>query len=230
MMVGRFRRAAAMTVPGMFLSQPGRETLASYHWARMTVSMESAMMSREGSEAFMPSVPMEMPSLTPMVWKIRPTMPAALTPALTSLASVVQVHVAGVALPPHAGDADLGLLHILVGKADAVEHGLGADLGAHLGELAAVLVQLAIFGHDGHRLCSLLFGRWECKLQMIAALMTVLYTVVGILREPTNAQNGISRCPYARRKRIYPRVPDAAGPIRLKACSESQLIPPTAMS
>ena len=75
MIVGRFRRAAAMIVPGMFLSQPGSETLASYHWARMTVSIESAMMSRDSSEHFMPSVPIEMPSLTPMVWKIRPTSP-----------------------------------------------------------------------------------------------------------------------------------------------------------
>jgi hypothetical protein len=48
----------AMTQPGMFLSQPGSEMLASYHWARMTISMESAMTSRETSENFMPSVPM----------------------------------------------------------------------------------------------------------------------------------------------------------------------------
>src|SRR5512143_3698155 len=48
---------AAMIVPGMFLSHPGSATLASYHWARITVSIESAMMSRESSEHFMPSVP-----------------------------------------------------------------------------------------------------------------------------------------------------------------------------
>ncbi len=42
----------AMSTPGMFLSQPGSEMLASYHWARMTVSMESAIMSRETSDAF----------------------------------------------------------------------------------------------------------------------------------------------------------------------------------
>ena len=38
--------------------------------APQTVSMESAMTSRETSEYFMPSVPMEMPSLTVMVPKI----------------------------------------------------------------------------------------------------------------------------------------------------------------
>jgi hypothetical protein len=30
MMLGRFKRAMAITLPGMFLSQPGRLTLASY--------------------------------------------------------------------------------------------------------------------------------------------------------------------------------------------------------
>ena len=40
----------AMTVPGMFLSHPGMDTLASYHCAPMTVSMESAMTSRLCSE------------------------------------------------------------------------------------------------------------------------------------------------------------------------------------
>lgn len=32
----------AMMVPGMFLSQPGSEMLASYHCALITVSIESA--------------------------------------------------------------------------------------------------------------------------------------------------------------------------------------------
>ncbi len=40
----------AMRQPGMFLSQPGMEMLASYHWALITVSMESAMMSRDCRE------------------------------------------------------------------------------------------------------------------------------------------------------------------------------------
>ena len=52
----------------MFLSQPGMATLASYHCPLMTVSIESAMMSRDCSEKDMPSVPMEMPSLTPVLF------------------------------------------------------------------------------------------------------------------------------------------------------------------
>ena len=58
----------------------------------------------------MPSVPIEMPSLTPMVLNRMPTSPAAVTPFLDLGGQVVQVHVAGVALVPHAGDADLRLV------------------------------------------------------------------------------------------------------------------------
>lgn len=39
-----------MTTPGMFLSHPGMEMLASCRWAQVTVSMESAMISRDWRE------------------------------------------------------------------------------------------------------------------------------------------------------------------------------------
>src|SRR5687768_4462868 len=45
--------------------------------------MESAIRSRDCSEKLMPSVPMEMPSLTPTVLKRIPIIPAAVTPSLT---------------------------------------------------------------------------------------------------------------------------------------------------
>ena len=48
MMDGLLNLAMARMTPGMFLSHPGREMLASYHWPHITVSMLSAMMSREG--------------------------------------------------------------------------------------------------------------------------------------------------------------------------------------
>ena len=73
----------AIRQPGMFLSQPGMVISPSYHCAPMTVSIESAIRSRDWSEYDIPSVPMEMPSDTPMVLKRRPTSPAALTPSLT---------------------------------------------------------------------------------------------------------------------------------------------------
>jgi hypothetical protein len=47
---GRFTRPMAIRQPGMFLSQPGSEMLASYHWAHITVSIESAIRSRDCSE------------------------------------------------------------------------------------------------------------------------------------------------------------------------------------
>ena len=49
----------------------------------MMVSIESAMRSRDWSEKLMPSVPMEMPSETPMVLKRMATQLAARTPSLT---------------------------------------------------------------------------------------------------------------------------------------------------
>ena len=45
----------AMTVPGMFLSQPGSEMLASYHCADITVSMLSAIRSRDCRLKLIPS-------------------------------------------------------------------------------------------------------------------------------------------------------------------------------
>src|SRR4051812_27895286 len=63
----RSRRAAAMSMPGRDLSQPASSTDPSRRSACMTVSTESAMMSRLTREKCMPSGPMEMPSETEMV-------------------------------------------------------------------------------------------------------------------------------------------------------------------
>jgi hypothetical protein len=74
-MAGMSKRAMPIIAPGMFLSQPPIARRPSKLWARQTVSMESAITSRETSEHFMPSVPIEMPSLTVMVpktWGIPP--------------------------------------------------------------------------------------------------------------------------------------------------------------
>ena len=113
----------------MFLSQPGMETLASYHCAPMTVSMESAMRSRDCSEKLMPSVPIEMPSLTPMVLKRMPTRPAAATPSLTFSASVSRCMLHGLPSYQTLAMPTCGLCHILFGEAGGVEHGLGGALG-----------------------------------------------------------------------------------------------------
>ena len=72
-----------MTVPGMVLSQPDRATTPSNRCPRATSSMESAITSRLISDAFMPSVPMEMPSDTAMVLYSIGVPPAARMPAFT---------------------------------------------------------------------------------------------------------------------------------------------------
>ena len=89
----------------------------------------------------MPSVPIEMPSLTPMVLNRMPTRPAAATPSLTWAASSFEVHVAGVALVPHAGDADLRLLHVGFGQAGAIEHGLRGPLAFGLRDAGTEFVE-----------------------------------------------------------------------------------------
>ena len=77
-----------------------------------------------------------------MVLKRRPTSPAACTPGLHLRRQAIEVHVAGVALVPHAADADLRLLQVRVGQADAVQHRLRRALAAGLGDARGVFVQL----------------------------------------------------------------------------------------
>ena len=63
----RSRRAAAMSMPGRDLSHPASRTEPSRRSALITVSTESAMISRLTSEKCMPSWPIEMPSETEIV-------------------------------------------------------------------------------------------------------------------------------------------------------------------
>ena len=76
-----------MMAAGMFLSQPAMQTRPSKLLARVTSSMESAMTSREISEAFMPCVPIVMPSCTVMVLNSIGVPPASRTPCLTASAT-----------------------------------------------------------------------------------------------------------------------------------------------
>ena len=75
-----------MSMPGSDLSQPAKVTSASNRSACITVSTESAMISRLTSEARMPSWPIEMPSLTAMVMNSIGNPPAARTPSFDRLA------------------------------------------------------------------------------------------------------------------------------------------------
>ena len=77
----------AINEPGMFLSQPPMATNPSIPSQATTVSIESAITSRDTSEYFIPSEPIEMPSETVMVLKIMAFPPARLAPASASRAN-----------------------------------------------------------------------------------------------------------------------------------------------
>ncbi len=75
-------------------------TKASNRSACITSSTESAMTSRETSDARIPSCPIEIPSDTAIVAKVRPTPPAAATPVLALLDSSGPVRLQGVTSLP----------------------------------------------------------------------------------------------------------------------------------
>ena len=80
-------RVIAITHPGMFLSHPPIAMNPSNPWQPTTVSIESAITSRETSEYFIPSVPIEMPSEMVIVLKIVALPPALSIPSAASRAS-----------------------------------------------------------------------------------------------------------------------------------------------
>jgi hypothetical protein len=83
--VGMLARMAPMNIPGTILSQLGMQIMPSKRWASIMVSTESAMISREGSENFIPRCPMAIPSSTPIVLNRNGTPPASRTHSLTKL-------------------------------------------------------------------------------------------------------------------------------------------------
>ena len=106
----------------MFLSQPPMATRPSKPSAPITVSIESAITSRDTSEYFMPSVPIEMPSDTVMVLKITGLAPAAVDAGGGVPRQLVDVHVARRHLAPRRADADLRLREVGAREADGVQH------------------------------------------------------------------------------------------------------------
>src|ERR1700691_6056974 len=61
-MPGTFMRARPIMPRGMFLSQPPITTTPSIHWPCTQGSIQSAITSRDTSEYFMASVPIDIPS------------------------------------------------------------------------------------------------------------------------------------------------------------------------
>ena len=72
-----------MTIAGIVLSQPEMPTKPSKRWPRTTSSTESAIVSRLMSEAFIPSVPIEIPSVTLIELNSIGVPPAARIPSFT---------------------------------------------------------------------------------------------------------------------------------------------------
>ena len=83
---GMFNRASAIGAAGIVLSHPTMITAASKAYPTPHNSSESAITSRLISDAFIPSVPMAMPSLIEIVFTSIGVPPAARTPAITSWA------------------------------------------------------------------------------------------------------------------------------------------------
>lgn len=81
--VGMLRRRAAISMPGVILSQFEMQIRASAQWASTMYSTLSAIRSREGREYSMPPWPIAMPSSTAMVLNSRAMPPAAVMASLT---------------------------------------------------------------------------------------------------------------------------------------------------
>ena len=105
--------------PGIFLSHPPMATKPSKPSQPMTVSIESAITSRETSEYFIPSVPMEMPSEMVIVLKMVAFPPAALAPPAASRASTSRCMLQGVTMLQVEAIATCGLAKSLAWKPTA---------------------------------------------------------------------------------------------------------------
>src|ERR1043166_5429389 len=82
-----FRRASAITPPGIALAQPPRTTRPAKPLPRATSSIESAITSRLTSDARIPSLPIVMPSEIETVLNSIGVPAAARMPSLTCAAS-----------------------------------------------------------------------------------------------------------------------------------------------
>jgi hypothetical protein len=123
-----------MMLPGMFLSQPGTVISPSYHCApHHRFNRVGNQVARRQRIAHAVGAHRQPVAHADGV-EAKADEPSSLDAFLDAGRQPVEMHVAGVALVPHAADADLGLLQIGVGQADAVQHRLRRALAARLGD------------------------------------------------------------------------------------------------
>ena len=143
MIDGRLIRPIAIRHPGMFLSHPGMVTRPSYHWPRVTVSMESAMRSRDWSEKDIPLGAHRHAVRHADGVEAHPLHPGRLDAFLHLVGQAEQVHVAVVAFVPDARDPDLRLVQVRLGEPGGEELRLRGALGFRLGDARAPAVDRA---------------------------------------------------------------------------------------
>ena len=131
--VGMLSRIAALSMPGVILSQFEMQTRASTACPWTMCSTLSAMTSREGSECSIPPWPMAMPSSTAIVWNSRATPPASRTVLATSSPISLRWTWPGHELRVGVRDGDQRLAEVVVGHAGGPPQGAGACGVAALG-------------------------------------------------------------------------------------------------
>src|SRR3954451_11386532 len=116
-----------MTAAGIVLSQPTMHTSPSKRWPRTTSSIESAIRSRETSDARMPSVPIDTPSETAIVLNSSGVAPARRIPSFTCRASarwlrlhgIVSIHVVATPISGRARSASVKPAPLSIARAAA---------------------------------------------------------------------------------------------------------------
>ena len=182
--------ASAITVPGMFLSQPAKRHDGRRTCGRAaTSSMESAITSRLISEAFMPSRAHGDAVVMEMVLNSIGVPPAARMPSFTAAASVAKVEVAGADLGPGVGDSDDGLVQVFLREANAAE--IGARRGAvrALGQRDAVVLADCAFRWSRYCSCIYLYLR---LLQTVLRCVQVLERARTLDRACSNSSSGLA--------------------------------------
>ena len=120
-------RASAIAAAGIVLSQPTTHTSPSKRCPRATSSIESAITSREMSDARMPDVPIETPSETEMVLNSIGVPPASRMPSFTfaprtrwfQLHGIVSIHIVATPISGFASASSSKPIALSIARAGA---------------------------------------------------------------------------------------------------------------